>query len=296
MGELAKSELSAARHDPRMDRPRGGMVADFWDAVQEAERARAFAIYGLHEMAKAVEHTEQKLGVKHDDPNLNDEALRELQAAWERAAIAKAEIQNDHPQQNAHALIALNSALDGMVEEFVASVRALQTRWFSEQLVKRAEEQVPDAKHALHDRMREKLTEITEPLIAAKLPKLSRLRGSGSERYERPLRDVSLGAPKDRQIPVDLDQALTELGAIRDVFVHRAGRVDERALLQAPSLPFADGELIRLTGPLYRQYSAAIHCYGKEIIYRMMRHWPEADDEIHGPDPSKWRDYYRIGA
>lgn len=57
------------------------------------------------------------------------------------------------------------------------------------------------------------------------------LKSSGAKRYEKGLRRVGLGAPEGRPIPADLDQALCEVGALRDVWVHRAGRVD---LLRSP--------------------------------------------------------------
>jgi len=142
LGDLAKHELEAAREDPRASRDRGAMIADLWDAVEAAERGRTFAIMGLHELAKAVENAERRLGVSVDDSNLTDRDKREIQASWARAEIAKAEISNDHPQQNAQALISLNSALDAMVEEWVASLREIEARWHSEQMFEKAAKEV----------------------------------------------------------------------------------------------------------------------------------------------------------
>lgn len=64
------------------------------------------------------------------------------------------------------------------------------------------------------------------------------------------------GAPEDRPIPDDLEIALTELGAVRNVLVHRAGRIDAQAL----------------------------------------RSWPEVSDDRDGPNLARWRDYVRVTA
>lgn len=85
------------------------------------------------------------------------------------------------------------------------------------------------------------------------------------------------------------------MGALRDVLMHRAGRVDARALEQAPSLQYVEGELVRVSDDDYRTYSAAIRCYSQEIIFRRIRGWPEVTDEKGGPNLSGWRHYYRLG-
>jgi hypothetical protein len=107
---------------------------------------------------------------------------------------------------------------------------------------------------------------------------------------------VGWGAPADRPIPEDLNAALSELGALRDVLVHRAGRVDEAALEQAPTLRYRAGEFARISRAEYRQYSAAIRCYALEISFRGMRGWPEVTGECNGPDLARWRDYVRVNA
>ena len=44
------------------------------------------------------------------------------------------------------------------------------------------------------------------------------------------------------------------------------GKVDARALKQAPSLRYQDGELVRVSDKDYRTYSAAVRCYAAEVI------------------------------
>lgn len=290
LGGYAREQLEAARRDPRLERGSGAMIADFWAAMEEADRTRMAAIFGLHEMQKGLKREQERLDAECGD----ERAEAELQALWERAELARAEIENDHPAFNAHALIAMNSALDALVEQFVEAVRDLP---FLVRM-KEAEEKVPEAAKILTPEMREAMLEkLREAFNVSKLERLGR-KGSGTTRYEPLLKQVSLDAPDNRPIPDDLDQALAEIGAIRDVLIHQAARVDEKALKKAFSLRerFEVGQLIRLSGEDFRTYSAAIRCYGAEIIHRFYCRWPDLADPEGRPDLANWRGYYTIGA
>jgi hypothetical protein len=184
----------------------------------------------------------------------------------------------------------MNSALDALVEEWVPAMRAIRVKLLTAQFLERAEHQEPEAAKTLTDELRERLAEAIGNMISTDLPKLERLQGSGIERYEARLRQEGLGAPRDRPIPEDLERALTELGGLRDVLIHRAARVDAKALKQAPSLRYRDGELVRISHEEYRTYSAAVRCYADEIRFRVLRNWPEVTDE-HGPHLADWRQY-----
>ena len=115
-------------------------------------------------------------------------------------------------------------------------------------------------------------------------------RGAGAKRWEDVLRHVGLQALPERPIPADLDQALTEVVALRHLLAHRAGRVDARALKQAPSLRYADGDLVRVTHADYLLYSAALWTYGQEVIRRLIGNVAPA------PPLSKWRQNYTLNA
>src|SRR5581483_11247701 len=90
LGEFARHQLEVARRDPRVGRSRGAMVADFFDAMEEAERWREMTTWGLRELANAVEQEEARLGVSQNDAGMTPDQQRRLQAAWERAAMAQA--------------------------------------------------------------------------------------------------------------------------------------------------------------------------------------------------------------
>jgi hypothetical protein len=271
LGENAPRELGKARNDLRLERDRAA-VADFWDAMDEAERVRTLAIRGAA-------------------------AIRESDPIWAMAELAAGDIDNDFPGLNAQALVAMNSGLDSMVEEFAPAMREILVKVFVDQAFKRAEEQVPDIAAELDDEKRGVLREVMLKTVADLQPRLNRLLGSGAERYEKRLRGVALGTADDRPIPADLDEALTEVGAIRDVLIHRASRIDMKALKQAPRLAgrYHEGQLVRLTREDHRRYTAAIRCYGQDVAMRPMRSWPDfIDDDL--PDLTTWRNWYVLGA
>lgn len=297
LNKYARAEIEAARRDPRTDRPRGSLVQDFWSAVEEAERARTFGIAGLHSLTEALKREEQRLGVRRDDSDLDTGKSSRLQTAWERAEMARAEIASQHPQLNAQALVSIVSALDALVEELAPAMRSVLADVSVEDAMSYADHEAPEAAAKLDDRVRKVIRSrmvktVTERLAGPEAP-----RGPGSERYESVLKAVGLGAPPDRPVPEDLDLALAEVNALRDVLVHRAGRIDARALRKAPSLSarYKEGELIRLDRDDWRRYSAALRCYASEILYRGIRAHPSISDERHGPDLPGWRGYVRIG-
>jgi hypothetical protein len=168
-----------------------------------------------------------------------------LRAARQLAALAVAEA-NQMVELNAMTLVAMLSATDPLVEELVPQARGL------------ADEQIDKARRLLIRAVRENLGDIDA------VP-----RGAGVTRWELPLGEVGLAAPKDRPIPDDMAQALGEIIQLRHAIIDRAARVDAKALKHAPSLPYADGDLIRIDRACYKRYSAALWTYGEEILHRM---------------------------
>lgn len=284
----AREQIEAARRDPRLERGRGAMVADFGAAIEEVERTRMLGMIGLRELQKTYEREQAEFDASGGDQRRKDE----VQVYWQRAELARAEIDGGHPALNAQALVSTNSALDALVQEFAPAVRDLP---FQIQM-KRAEEQMPEVVEHLTPELREKMLRKMQELL--RVQKLETMKGSGISRYEPRLEQVGLGASDSRPIPTDLDQALTEFGAIRDVLVHRAGRLDQKALKQAPSLKstYQDGDLVRLSDEDYRMYSSAIRCYGAEIIHRLWRKWPDLLNPGDEVDLQNWREHYMMGA
>ncbi len=131
---------------------------------------------------------------------------------------------------------------------------------------------LPREWEALDEDGRRELLEAFGTVMKNKMSsKPQRVAGPGVRRYENVLAQARLDAGADRPIPDDLDEALRELSAIRNVLVHRGGRVDDRALRDAPSLAsrYQEGEHVQIVGADYRKYSAAVRAYGQDVCARL---------------------------
>jgi hypothetical protein len=176
------------------------MVADFWDAIEEAERARSLALMGVHELAKTLERQEKELGVSREDADLPDDVFRTLQALWERAESASIEITNGFSHFNAQALLSMNSALDSLVEELVPATRDAWVRTIVNEAFRDADEKSPDAAGAMTPELRERLMDVFRSQALDRFPELVALSGKGIQRYERRLAQIGLAALPDRPI------------------------------------------------------------------------------------------------
>ena len=296
LGEFAQSQLEAARRDPRADRARGAMVADFQDAMEEAERIRELGVWGLYELQRSLDREEADCGVSREDPGIGQSQARKLQAAWERSEMARAEIENEYPHLHATALISMHSALDALVEELAPKAQEMVTRWTAEQALERIMEGLDEEQRRAWDKrgeeLRTKFLTAWKVVLTGRMGTPGRPKGAGTDRYETVLAKAGLRAPRDRPLPEDLCEALAELGALRDVLVHRAGRIDEIAIKDAPSLTqrYREGDFVRLNRADYRRYSASVRAYGAEIIRRFFgRLAPDVD-------LANWTRWHRINA
>jgi hypothetical protein len=75
---------------------------------------------------------------------------------------------------------------------------------------------------------------------------------------------------------------------LRHVIAHRAARVDKRALKAAPTLAYAEGDLVRLSRADYRRYSAALWTYGQEVVGRIFG--------APAFQPEDWRQNYTVNS
>jgi hypothetical protein len=287
----ADRQLADARRDPRLAHSREAVVADWWAAMGAAERVRTLADWGIHELVDSDVREERRVGASgHTDP-ADPRRRAASEAARQRAELARAERDNQLVEHNAMTLISMVGALDALVEELVPRARKMLVEHQSRSLVDRVREQDPDAAAQVGDANLEAIRRVVQQILDERLGDFdSSPRGAGAKRWEDVLRHAGLQAPPERPIPADLDQALTEVVALRHVLAHRAGRVDARALKQAPSLRYADGDLVRVTHADYLLYSAALWTYGQEVIRRLIGNVAPA------APLSNWRQNYTLNA
>lgn len=278
---FAEHQLANARVDPRRRRGEEAMVADWREGVEALERVRGFSIFSILELHRALDSRDLR---PTDESHL-------AQVMWQRRELAKAEIANDFAELNAMTLVGLVGALDALVESLAPRAREMQVALeISERLDELRQDQ-PQTFAKVQDDELAKVREAAVKVMTEQLDEIRQARGGGAERWEEVLRHAGLQAPEDRPIPEDMDLALREIVALRHVLVHNAARMDERALQRAPSLPYALGELVRIGCENYRHYSAAIHTFGDEVVWRLLRGVGLAPFDMN-----QWRENYPIGA
>jgi hypothetical protein len=109
-----------------------------------------------------------------------------------------------------------------------------------------------------------------EVLADAMAQLLTRAERVGIGRYEGLLAEVGLGGSVDAEIRL----AIHELVEIRNVLVHRGGRVDAQVVERGASCGWALGELVRVTDRLYRRWLVAVQGYVFVLLARTARASP----------------------
>lgn len=290
-GAYARSQLEAAARDPRLDRPHGAVVADYLAYLDEADRVRMLTLGAVFELGRA--------------PLLVDGDASARQAAWERREMAQLEVAGGHAHINALTLIGMFGNMDGFVEQLTPFFRDMASRtvdgFVDESLEKglaEAKDEFPDTP-SLDAEQRRLVREAIRSTLPAFDGKIPRITGQAPERWESVLSTAGLGPDDSYPLPQSLADALSELTELRNVLVHRAGRLDEKALEKCPRLAthlhYEVGQFVRIDRPAYRRYSAALRAYGTEVQRRIFRATPSMRDIIK-IELADWASHYYIGA
>lgn len=254
LGETAQRQIEAARHDPRRDRARSAPTADFFDAVEEVVRVRLSMRLGARALAASTVEGE-------------DHAAR--QEAWERRALGQAEIDGDFGWLNASTLTSLHGALDALVEDVGLITDRVTARLITDQVMAKVAREQPELADVL---TKEQLCAVADAAVEFVLERRTyrKPRMNGPLRWESALEPAGLALPENRPIPADLGRVLTEACVLRDVLVHRAGRVDQKAADACPTLGFAVDEFVRLRTPRTLELAAALIAYGTDVAQRSL--------------------------
>lgn len=258
--------------------PKRAYIQDFWLALERAERNRSLAIWGMTALQRADER---------DAPIMSE---GERIAARERREMVDLEQADEFAYLNAVTLVSMYGALDALVEGLCPEIRERAPEFLASSLLQRVireNEQLP----VLDADRNKALIEMIASVIAQEWPRSGELRNGGTARYESHLKAAGLPTPPGR-VPVSLDQAMSELWAIRNAFVHRAGPINEADLKGSPTLRFPLGTEVALTAAEFRKYSAAVRAYGSEIVARVLS-IGSVESDI---DLQQWSSHYVVGA
>lgn len=272
LGDLARRQLEAARKDPRVDRAEGSPTADFFDAVDEVLRFRITAQGG----AQALAHS----SVEGEDENAR-------QASWERIELGRSEIVGDFGWLNAATLVSLHGAVDALVEGVGPANHRLRARIASTEIVRRSLRDHPELAADVSDDMVRHIAEALADVVLEQR-RFPKPKWNGVRRWEDALDEIGLGLPPDRVAPPDLNRVLTEACVLRDVLVHRGGRVDEKAANDCSTLGLGVGEFVRLSTRRTRELSAALMAYGTDVARRSLAHVGLAGEPV---DLGAWRQH-----
>lgn len=253
---LALAQIEQAETDPRGRKEVGSREA-FYAATGEAENLRFLTQLGLMELSRRPVHAD----------SAGDQYR---QAKWEQSYMAQLMVDADFPYLNGMTLVSIYGAVDALIEGLVPSraeaalaIRALAI--LEEMDLDDGQAQRLFKAAMASDQVSEELARIVK--------NAGRVGSGGLSRYERHLREAGLVDFPDRPFPRELDAALKEIGALRDVLVHSGARVDAKAVAKAPTLPqrgYSEGSFVRIGREHYRLYSAALFTFAEEVLDRML--------------------------
>lgn len=233
------------------------LMLEIRDLITEAVDARPWAIRGVRMVL------EQDLATVVDE-----ERRRKIQASAERAIA----------HWNAMTLVVIYGALEDLVEGMGTGlfpiVRATnpakrkeifeRNRLRNRELIA-AGELTGQGAHALT-----KFTKVlTDVLLPDPLSEPNR-QLPPADRWEDLLSRIYMRPIPERALPDDLRLTINEFAAVRNVILHRMGRMDEKALKLVTEGPWTTvNERVVIDDALYRRYIAALIAYQRELEDRI---------------------------
>jgi len=205
---------------------------------------------------------------------------QELEAAAddERIARIRASAQRARDHWNAMTLITIYGGIEDLIESMGSGLYPLvldanpdtRTRMFEQNRLRNRELREGGE---LSSGGAQALTHLTkalaDELLTAPLKAPSK-EMPAADSWEDLLKRIKLRPMPGRPMPNDLLHTLNEFGAVRNVILHRMGRIDERALEQIAGGPWTTvDELVVIDDDLYRVYIAALIAYQAEINDRI---------------------------
>lgn len=265
---LAEAQLDRSKSDPRLSLNRRAHLTHYWHTIEEARLQRAGATIAISELAK------QCLDKPESRPTNNAEWGAFY--SWERSEFARATVASEYAHLNSLTIVAMFSALDGLVEHLAPSFReVLIDHYFGPMLRKWSAENPgqlpPDPEQDDPEGFAKAKADFQKLVDEHK--GFAPVAEAGAKRWEVRLKEVGLHAKGP--IPLDLDQALREWCAIRNSIAHRGGRFDEEADKKSggalrKTLGIAVGDYIRIDQRLYERYSSALCSYGHNVGRRLL--------------------------
>lgn len=234
-------------------------MACFEQFICETERLKqvidlsARGISVVRGMPKVVEAL-----MKVEDKAEDTEAKSKLERAQAEAILAKKEVKEDFPLLHGWAVISIWALLEALIKSFVAEwLKRKPTAWRVEQIqrlkIRIGEyECIPRAERHLF------VAELLERETGAGLK-------NGTARFEALLKPFGLSG----ECPDIVNRTIFELGQVRNLIVHRGGRVDRTFREACPWVQIPLGHELKVSNEMWHKYFEAVHIYIVLLICRV---------------------------
>lgn len=186
------------------------------------------------------------------------ESNGKLERAKAEAILAKREVEEDFPLLHGWAVISIWALLEALIKSFVAEwLKRKPTAWRIESIqrlkIRIGEyESIPNTERHLF------VAELLERETGAGLKK-------GTSRFEALLKPFGLSG----ESPDIVKRTIFELGQVRNLIVHRGGRVDRTFREACPWIQVSLGHELKVSNKMMRKYFMAVHIYITLLICRV---------------------------
>ena len=196
--------------------------------------------------------------MKVEDKIEDIEAKSELERAQAEAILAEREVKEEFPLLHAWAVISIWALLEAVIKSFVAEwLKRKPTAWRVDPIQRLKirigkYESIPRAERHLF------VTELLERETGAGLK-------NGTTRFEALLTPFGLSG----ESPDIVRRIIFELGQVRNLIVHRGGRVDRTFREACPWVKIPLGHELKVSTKMWRKYFEAVHIYITLLICRV---------------------------
>lgn len=239
-----------------------GLLGQFIDDVFELDSFINCSLEGIgySTIAGEVTDTIRRLAKSGGEyhPLVNDDVYESRKKHYEKLEkFAEREIEKGHPYLFSLSCVKLWSILEAAVDFIL--IRLLQN---SEQL--KLSQRLLKIKGPLLPLLQASEDERVVFLREALLHDIGAELKIGIGRFEGPLDELGFGGA----VASNVRRVLLELAEVRNVIVHKAGKIDSRLLERCPWLSFQIGESIRPVAADFKKYMGSAFWYLMELDQR----------------------------
>jgi hypothetical protein len=190
------------------------------------------------------------------DGTVHERAI-DLDAAAKEKELAETEVDNGFPLLHEQATVFLWGSLEFLILNVGAAwLRNHENAWRVD-AINRLRVRLGDYEGLDPEARSVWIVELLDQELAGPLK-------AGVNRFESLLRVWGLDGPLD----TDVGKVLLELSQVRNVIVHRRGRVDRKLSLACPWLGLEIGAPLKVTHSMWDGYNGAVAAYVLELIQR----------------------------